>query len=220
MDEVRISRRWLVGAGAVGTLGALLAPGAVLADDGERDEVELLRWDMTQTLTGVLVPGGVTFGVDTVSLPAGDTVALTGSGQANPKKGTATGGGTFINRHADGRISAKLGVGIYYVTGFNSFVNGGGSLTGSSPSVMDTIGEAKRTTGGVLSLKVHALAVTGQQADATLEIHVSLPGGQADAPGFRLTIPSPSTNTVFQFEPLPVGDRRQTGSTLFHVLER
>jgi len=196
-----------------------LAPGAVLADDGEQDEVELLRWDMTQTLNGVLVPAGSVVGIDNVSVPVGDTLTLTGSGQASTKKQTATGGGTFVNRHADGRISAKLGLGIYYVTGFKSFVNAGGSLTGSSPSVMDTIGEAKRTTGGVLSLNVHVMAVTGQHADTVLEIHASLPGGQPDTPGFRLAIPSPSTKTVFQFEPLPVGDSRQTGFPLFHVLE-
>lgn len=44
MGEPRISRRRLVGAGAVGAIGVLLPPEAVLANTDGREEVELLRW--------------------------------------------------------------------------------------------------------------------------------------------------------------------------------
>jgi hypothetical protein len=43
MDEPRISRRRLVGAGTIVTLGVLLTPETVLAKGEEREQVDLLR---------------------------------------------------------------------------------------------------------------------------------------------------------------------------------
>ena len=48
MIKVGISRRRLVGAGAIGALGLLLAPQAVLADGDNHEEIDLLRWDLIQ----------------------------------------------------------------------------------------------------------------------------------------------------------------------------
>jgi hypothetical protein len=220
IDDVRVSRRLFVGAGAVGTLGAILARENVFADEGDREEVESLRWDTVAALNGVMVLEAMVVGIDNGSNPPGDTLTLTGYGVVHTKTGKVKGGGTFVNRHPDGRISAKLGQGIYHVTGFNSFVNGGGSLADGSVSIIDPFGNLKRTTGGVLSLNVHVASFTGQQADAVLDFHASLPGGQADTPGFRLTISSPSGKTLFHFEPIPQSDPRQSGSVLFRILER
>jgi hypothetical protein len=214
MDELRVSRRWLVGAGAVGTLGMLLAPEAVLADENDRDEVDKLRWDLVQVFGGVVVAGGTDVGIITApGISFGDTVSLTGSGQANPRKRTASGGGTFLNRHASGIESAHLGHGIYYVTGFNSFVNEGGSL--AATGLKDTIGNIDRTTGGLLKLNV--LVVAAPKASAppgtppdtapgVLEIHCDLPGGQPDTEGIVLTLG-------------PFNFVQHTGFTLFHVLD-
>jgi hypothetical protein len=48
MDNARISRRLLVGAGAVGTLGLLIGPEAALADGDDLERVNRLRWDLVQ----------------------------------------------------------------------------------------------------------------------------------------------------------------------------
>jgi hypothetical protein len=209
MDELRMSRRWLVGAGAVGTLGMMLAPDAVLAEENDRDQVDKLRWDLVQVVNGVVVAGGTDVGRTASTGPTYLTISITGSGQANPRRQKATGGGTFIIRNASGIEPPQLGHGIYYVTGFKSFVNGGGTLAGSTVVTMDTIGDIKRTTGGVLTLNVHVIAVTGEQGDAVLEIHCALPGGQSDTEGIRLALGPRQWNQ----------DPQTPGFTLFHVLE-
>ena len=73
MSEPRISRRRLVGAGAVGALGVLLAPGAVLADGENGEEVELLRWDLIQIVQGVVL---VAQGTRLASVGADRTVRI------------------------------------------------------------------------------------------------------------------------------------------------
>ncbi len=83
MGELGISRRRLVGIGAVGALGVLLAPEAVLADGENREEVELLRWDLVQIVQGVVLAGGIDVARDAAS---GDLISLTGSGGARPEK--------------------------------------------------------------------------------------------------------------------------------------
>src|SRR5260370_29870163 len=180
MREPRISRRRLVGAGAVGAIGVLLAPEAVLAEGDDREEVDLLRWDLVQIVQATVLSGGTDVGSDAAT---GDKVRLTGSGEARPEKRKATGGGTFVHLHKDG---TEEGHGVYVVTGFKSFVNGGGSLVGTG--LTDGIDELKNTTGGVLTLNVHAKATSGASADAVLEVHCSLPGGKADTEGIRLTV--------------------------------
>jgi hypothetical protein len=204
MGEVHISRRRLVGAGAVGALGVLLAPEAVLADSDNHKEVELLRWDLVQPTPAssvtVVVAGGTDVARDAAT---GDTVSLTGSGEARPHKGKATGGGTFVHQHSNG---SEVGHGVYVVTGFKSFSNGGGSLAGIG--LTDGIDDINKTTGGILTLGVHLTATSGQAADAVLEVHCELPGSTPTKEGVRLTVPAFHLDFV-----------QQSGFTLFHVLE-
>jgi hypothetical protein len=203
MSRIRISRRRFVTAGALGTLGALLAPEAVLADDGQP---ELLRWDLVSITDGVVLPGGTDVGKDANT---GDTVSLTGSGDAQPAEARATGGGTFVHRHADGSLDAE---GIFFVTGFNSFVNNGGSLVGVP--VKDGIGTLRQTTGGFLSVNIRAIvdappAIKGAMVDAVLGVHCNLPGGAATiTEGITLSVPEFHLNFV-----------QDGGATLFHILD-
>jgi len=193
MGELRLSRRRMLGAGAAGALGVLMAPQAVLA----QDEVGNLRWDLVAVGGGVVVPTGTDVATDAST---GDTVSLTGSGFARPDEGKASGGGTFVHRRADG---SEVAHGLYVVTGFNSFNNGGGSLAGTG--LTDAIGRIDQTTGGVLSLNFR---VAGSPVTGVLEIHCTLPGGRPDQEGVRFV--------VAQFG---LDFKQTTGFTLFHVLE-
>ena len=193
MGELRLSRRRMLGAGAAGALGVLMAPQAVLA----QDQVGKLRWDLVAVGGGAVVPTGTDVATDA---PTGDTLSLTGSGFARPDEGTASGGGTFVHRHADG---SEVAHGLYVVTGFNGFNNGGGSLAGTG--LTDAIGRLDQTTGGVLSVDFR---VAGAPVTAVLEINCSLPGGSPETEGIRVV--------VAQFG---VEFKQTTGATLFHVLE-
>jgi hypothetical protein len=198
MDDRTLSRRQLLkGAGAVGVLGALGIPTTVFADD---EEVELLRWDLVAITQGVVLSGGQDKAKDAAS---GDVVTLTGSGQVEPKKERATGGGTFVHKHANG---TEVAHGVYTVTGFESFKAAGGSL--ASTGLIDGIGTLKQTMGGKLLLKVTLMASTGPSHPGVLGVDCALPG-----------VEFPITEGVT----LTTGPRKFTqaggsGSTLFHVL--
>jgi hypothetical protein len=200
MSEPRISRRRLVGAGAVGALGVFLAPEAVLAGGENGEEVELLRWDLIQIVQGVVLAGGTDVAKDAAS---GDKISLTGSGEVRPESHKATGGGTFVHKHADG---SEVGHGVYVVTAFISFANGGGSLVGTG--LTDGIDVLNRTTGGVLKCRVHLTSSAGLQADGVLEVDCHLPGGRDVPEGIKLSVPQFNLN----FAP-------DSGFTLFHVLD-
>jgi len=115
-----------VGAGTIGTPGVLLAL-EPCSQKARTEQVDLLRWDLFQIVSGVVVPGWT----DVARDAAGDTLSMTGFGQASPEKRKATGRGTFVHRLAK---RSDFAHGIYYVTRFNSFVNAGGSLAGIGPS--------------------------------------------------------------------------------------
>jgi hypothetical protein len=198
MGEVQISRRRLVGVGAVGALGVLFTPEAVLADGDNGEEVELLRWDLIQIVQGTVLAGGTDVGRDAAT---GDTISLTGSGQARPQKHKATGGGTFLHKHTNG---SEVAHGVYVVTGFDSFANGGGGLVGTG--LTDGIDALNKTTGGLLKMRVHLTATSGLMADGTLEVHCSLPGGKPETEGIRLSV------LAFKFV-------QNGGFTLFHILD-
>lgn len=192
-----ISRRRFVTAGAIGTLGALVAPQTVFADDGQP---ELLRWDLVHFKSGVILSGGTDVGRDAKT---GDMVSVTGSGDAQPGEGRGTGGGTFVHRRADGSLVAQ---GVYFVTGFNSFVHPGGSLVGIP--LTDGIDRLNRTTGGKLSLKIRGLVDGGGTVDAVLGVECSLPGGASGlTEGITLSVPALDLHFV-----------QNGGATLFHVL--
>ncbi len=200
MDERRISRRQvLIGAGALGALTPLLGPAAARADD----QGGLLRWDLVSIVTTVSPPEVVAGGTDVGKAANGDTISLTGSGQASLDKATAAGGGTFVHKTSRGRVIAS---GVYVVTGFISFENRGGSLAGVGP--VDGIGEIEATTGGVLKLNVHATTTTGVTADAILEVHCHLPGSSGpNDEGIVLTVTS-----------FGITFTQNGGATLFHIL--
>ena len=170
----------------------------VFADAENTDEVDLLRWDLIQIVQGVILAGGTDVGRDAAT---GDMVSLTGSGDARPGKHRATGGGTFVHKHANG---SEVAHGVYVVTGFKSFVNGGGSLVGTGRT--DGIDELNNTTGGLLSLSVRLMPASGGSADGVLEVHCDLPGGRPDTEGIRLSV------LTFKFA-------QASGFTLFHVLQ-
>lgn len=201
MGAARISRRRFVTAGAMGALGAVLAPKAVLADENQLGKI---RWDLVAVGGGAVVPGGTDVGMDAAT---GDTLSLTGSGFAHPDDGTATGGGTFVHRHADGSLFAQ---GVFYVTGFKSFTNLGGSLAGVLTK--DAIGRLDQTTGGDLFVRVHAIATSGPAAGGTvngvLGVHCRLPGGAATEEGITVTVDNTPLNFV-----------QKSGATLFHAIE-
>src|SRR2546430_4220379 len=80
MSQLPISRRRILTVGAAGTLGILLTPETALAKNTK--EVKLLRWDLILIDSGVVLPGGTNVARDART---GDTIDLTGSGQAEPK---------------------------------------------------------------------------------------------------------------------------------------
>lgn len=195
MKDVVLSRRQvLIGAGAVGVLGALGIPTTAFADD---EEVELLRWDLIHPVP-LILPGQGT-ATDTAT---GDVITLTGSGEVEPKKETATGGGTFVHRHADG---TEVAHGVYVVTGFQSFKAAGGSLVGTP--LTDGIGTLQQTMGGLLVLHVALKPSGGGTLAGVLDVDCMLPGVEFPIEeGVDLSV------GPFKFE-------KSGGATLFHVLE-
>ncbi len=202
MTMPQVTRRQvLIGAGAVGVLGAL-APTAALAEDNGGGK--LVRWDLPQFAGpggSLIFAGGTDEGRDSSS---GDLVRLTGSGQAEPGEHEAAGGGTFVHLASDG--TTERAHGFYLVTGFNSFRKPGGTLAGIP--LTDGIGELGDTSGGILSLKVHLFASSGAQAEGVLTVDCSLPSGRPGiVEGITLSVPAFNLNFT-----------QHGGATLFHVL--
>jgi hypothetical protein len=197
MTTQRITRRQvLIGAGLAGAMGAL-APTAALADD--KGKGKLVRWDLVQvTPSGVVLAGGTDDGQDSATK---DVVHLTGSGQAEPAKREAAGGGSFVHQHSDG---TEVAHGVYLVTGFNSFQNAGGSLAGV-PGLKDGIGEIEETTAGILSLNVHLIPSSGATHEGVLVVNCNLPPGFPIEEGITLSVG-------------PFNFTQHGGNTLFHVL--
>jgi hypothetical protein len=76
---------------------ASLGPTAAFADD--QGKGKLVRWDLVQIVQGVVLAGGTDTGLDSTS---GLVTRLTGSGQAEPARRQAAGGGTFVTLKSDG----------------------------------------------------------------------------------------------------------------------
>lgn len=204
-------REVLIGAGAAAVVGSLAPTAALAAQSEGESKAKLVRWDLVQVRTGVVLVGQLSDGSDHgFDVGTGDTVELTGSGQAEPAKGEAAGGGTFVIVGPGGFVA-----GPYRVTGFNSFTNAGGSLVGVGPA--DGIGEIEETAAGILSLNVQLVGDRGGgmappalpfgvPVDGVLTVNCSLPGAS-------FTIEEGITLSVASFKFVQNG-----GNTLFHVL--
>jgi hypothetical protein len=204
MAHRQFSRRQvLVGTSAL-AVGAGLAPASVLAGQDEQapGRNKLVRWDLIMVSGGVLLAGGTDVAMDAAT---GDTIALTGSGQAEAAEGAAGGGGTFVHRDNTGATQAS---GPYIVTGFRSFANGGGNL--GPTGLTDGIGEIEETTGGVLALDVRLFPVGHSPHDAVLTIFCHLPGGEHVEEGIQVEISIEGTDFHFM---------QDTGSNAFHLLQ-
>jgi hypothetical protein len=197
MKDLVVSRRQVLkGAGAVGVLGALGIPATVFADD---EEVELLRWDLVHFPQGLVLAGGQDIATDAAT---GDILTLTGSGEAAPKKETATGGGTFVHTHANG---TEVVHGVYKVTGFRSFRAAGGSL--APTGLADGIGTIAQTMGGLLVMDITGMLSTGDSVAGVLGVDCAVPGVEFPIEeGVHLDVLS------FHF-------KQSGGFTLFHVLQ-
>lgn len=195
MKDLVLSRRQVLkGAGAFGVLGALGLPATVFAGD---EEVELLRWDTVHFPQGVGVPGACM----ARDAATGDVVTLTGTGQIEPKKRTAAGGGTFVHNHDNG---TEVAHGVYIVTAFVSFTPAGGTLAGIG--LTDGIGDINRTIGGLIVLDVEVRPVGGSPVAGVLHVDCDIPGVEFHIEeGVDLTVGS------FHFE-------KAGGFTDFHVL--
>jgi hypothetical protein len=198
--------RLALGAGVVVALFlvATMSVAATDAEDVNQAQGHFVRWDMVNVQgppVGVVVPGGTDLSRDAA---AGDTVSLTGSGQARPGPRDATGGGTFVHKHADGTVFAE---GVYYVTGFVSWEPLGGSL--AATGLIDGVGPIDQTSSGELTMRVHLVPSSGGAGfDGSPTIHCHLPGATRDIPeGVSLAVAS------FHFEPVA-----GQGFTLFHIL--
>jgi hypothetical protein len=175
-----------------------------------------VRWDLLQVVNGVAVAGGTTLSTDAATK---DTLALTGSGQAEPREKEAAGGGTFLHRHADGSVVAK---GSYFVTGFvrwqplrggnfakTGLVDGIGNGTGATP-------DEREPSSGILTVKVQFVpdgVAPGAGINGVLSVHCVLPdtvGG--DFEGVTVTVAS------FNFTATENADPNAHGITLFHRL--
>jgi hypothetical protein len=150
-------------------------------------------------MEGVVLPGGT----DVAATSDGQTIALTGSGHAEPRRHKAFGGGTFVHEAADGTV---LGQGVYYVTRFVSWER----LKGGSVPFIDGIADVDTGTSGILKLKVHFIGAGGSpQFDGKLTIFCHLPGTIRDVPeGIAVKIPAFGLNF----------DQQVSGATLFHIL--
>ena len=196
MKDLVLSRRQLLkGAGAVGVLGAVGIPTTAFA---EGDGVDLLRWDLVQFLQGTALAGGTNQATDEVT---GDVATLSGSGHAEPKKRRATGGGTFVHRHADG---TEVAHGIYTVTSFQSWTPAGGNL--APAGAKDGIGTLEQTTGGLLVLHIAVFPAAGGMVEAVLGVDCAVPG-------VRFPIEEGVHLDVLNFH-----FKQSGGFTLFHVL--
>jgi len=126
------------------------------------------RYDLVQIVQNTVLAGGSDQATDATTH---DTVTLTGSGQFKPGARDATGGGTFVHRHANG---SEVAHGVWVATGFVSWQNLGGSLAGTGLS--NGIAHNGDETGGIVTLTIRLLPAGGSPVNGVLEVHCDLPG--------------------------------------------
>jgi hypothetical protein len=207
-------------------IAATSATSSPSGDDGDNQGQQengghhsrFVRWDLVLIANGVAVAGGTDVATDAATK---DTIALTGSGQAEPREEEASGGGTFVHKRADGSLIAK---GAYVVTGFVSWqrLRGGNFAKtglvdgiGNGPGSSEDEGEP---SSGILTIDVRfAPDGTAPSAgiDGVLSVHCNLPdtiGG--DFEGVTVEVPSLSLD----FTAAANADPNAHGVTLFHLL--
>jgi hypothetical protein len=160
-----------------------------------------------------ITPGGADTSNDDAT---GDTLTLTGSGQFTPSRRVASGGGTFVHKHADGTVFAQ---GFYYVTKFRIYRVGGGEAPKGFADRVAGNGQGTPLD-GILSLTVRAVPLVDGKPQtpntATLTINCSFEhnhlGLKDSDEGFRLTI------GTFKFKPTQLTPATVIGATVFHRL--
>jgi hypothetical protein len=171
-----------------------------------------VRWDLPQFQANYVIAGGEDVSTDEAT---GDTLTVTGTGQAEPAEHEAAGGGTFVHRHADGSFAAK---GIYRVIGFVSWTPlSGGTFAGTG--LVDAIGNGTGAVpneseegSGILVLRVQFVRLRNGEpvgsVNGRLRINCHLPGTTVFVPE-GVVVRIPSFDLVF---------RPTSGVTLFHLL--
>ena len=167
-----------------------------------------IRWDLVQIVQRTALAGGKDVGRDAARHA---TITLTGSGEAEPGKKEAAGGGRFVFKHraslgrsddrGEDRDAREVDVhGIYVVTKFVDWKPAGGKLP-----VADGIGQAAEASSGILTLNVRLFPSGGGHQDGVLTVYCLLPGSTFDIEeGITLAIDG------FYFV-------QDEGLTLFHV---
>jgi hypothetical protein len=193
-------------------IAAVLAVAAIVTTaGGATGGARSLRWDFLDVnlATKQIVPGTDT----SKDAATGDMLSLTGTGQFTPARKLASGGGTFVHKHADGSVFAQ---GFYYVTGFRSYRVGGGT---PPKGFTDRVAKGQGTVlDGILIMAVRLVPVVDGKPQtahtATLRInchfehnHVGLK--EADE-GFELHTGS------FDFKPAQPTPTTDISATVFH----
>jgi hypothetical protein len=197
--------------GTIVALAALsvgaVAPAAYSNDDGNSSG-RVVRWDLVQFVSGVVLAGGSTVSVDE---DTGETLTLTGSGHAEPQQEEAFGGGTFTHE----RASDTDLTGAYYVTDFISWKRAAGSF--EETGFTDGIGNPDGATSGRLKFSVAFVPEINGEPGPTIKgkliIDCALPGAPANlVEGVRIKIGALGLDLVQHVDP----DTR--GFTLFHII--
>jgi len=194
----------LVSLGIGLVLGVLLAAGGASgsASSSSVNGGNLIRWDLSQIVQGTVLCCGTNVAKDATT---GDTLTLTGSGEARTNRhgGSAAGGGTFVHERPHGHGAEVVAQGIYVVTGFVSLTDGAGTLP-----IPDGIGRASDARAGLLTLDVQFQPDGGTPVAGELTIQCVLPGN---------TLP-PGTEEGIVVEVGPFEFEPAGGVTLFHIL--
>ena len=196
-------------------VAAIAVAGIVTAASGvTRPGARGLRWDFLDVnlATKQIVPGGTDTSKDAAT---GDTLSLTGTGQFTPSRKLASGGGSFVHKHADGSVVAQ---GFYYVTGFRSYRVGGGE---PPKGFVDRVARGQGTPlDGILIMTIRMVPVVDGKPQAaqtaTLRINCAFEhnhiGLKETDEGFELRSGSLS------FKPAQATPMTDLSATVFHRL--
>ena len=201
----------------LGFIAMVLAIAALTTSAGgvTRPGAQSLRWDFIDVNLSAkqITPGGADTSKDDAT---GDTLTLTGSGQFTPSRRVASGGGTFVHKHADGTVFAQ---GFYYVTKFGSYRIGGGE--GPKGFTDRVAGDGQGTPlDGILRMTVQLVALVDGKPQtprtAPLTIYCTFEhnhlGLKESDEGFRLT------TGALRFKQTQLTPTTVIGATVFHRL--